>query len=243
MALSEIDKMRETSFQPPCCPEAFSRHFQRRRGVVRPRTLMPRAGAFSLIELLVVITIIGILAVLLTVSFRGITNATDMTRASDDVAKAVILASQRAFTFNHQTAISFLRPSNSGNYVAYQIWEQRDSANQSSWQAADPIRFLPTDIVISGNITFSTLLSRRNIAGPLGPFTATAFTAPTGTLWYYSLAYFAPDGSLVASTGQTSITLIGNPPTSTSGLVAGLPPNFAVVDIAPLHSIPTIYRP
>ncbi len=204
---------------------------------MRPRGLMLPAGAFSLIELLVVITIIGILAVLLTVSFRGITNATDMTRASDDVAKAVILASQRAFTFNHQTAIRFLRPGSSGNYVAYQIWEQRDSANQGSWQPADPIRFLPTDIVISSNTTFSSLLN-RNIT--TGTYTATtgSFTATTGTSWYYSLAYFAPDGSLVASTGQTSITLIPN-----TWVATGLPPNFAVVDIAPLHSIPTIYRP
>ncbi len=191
-----------------------------------------------MIELLVVMAIIAILTVLLTVSFRGITGATDMTRSSDDVAKAVVLASQRAATFNRQTSIRFLRKASTGPYVAYQIWEQADSSNAASWQPVDPIRFLPSDIVVSPDPTYSSLLSRSNITGTI--------TAPSGTMWYYSQAYFAPDGSLVASTGatpQTSITLIGLNTQTGSVYVPGLPPNFAVVDIAPLHSIPTIYRP
>ncbi len=187
-------------------------------------------------ELLVVLVIIAILSFLFTISFRGVTSSTDMTRSSDDIAKAVILASQRAATFNRQTSIRFLSQSANGSYVAYQLWEQADSANQNSWQPVEPIRLLPQDIVITSSGSFSTFLTRANITGSM--------TASTGTVWNYAQVYFAPDGSLVASTGQTSITLIGaNTSGATSGLISGLPPNFAVVDIEPLHAIPIVYRP
>ena len=185
-----------------------------------------------------VLAIIAVLTVLTTVSFRGITSSTDMTRASDDIANVVTLAAQRAATFNRQTSIRFLSlsPNSTGPYVAYQFWEQPDSANSGSWQVVEPIRMLPADIVVTNNTAFSTFLTRNS--------STTAMTSSTGTVWNYAELYFAPDGSLVAATGQTSIALIAsNNPAGVSGIVSGLPPNFAVVDISPLHSIPVIYRP
>lgn len=189
-----------------------------------------------MIELVVVIVIIAIMSFLVVGAIRGISGGTDMTRASEDVAGVVTLAAQRAATFNRQTSIRFLAPSTSSPYVAYQFWEQANSQDPTSWQPVLPIQRLPADIVITNNTAFSTLFSRSNITGTM--------TDPTGTTWNYAQAYFAPDGSLVAATGQTSIALIpANAPAGVYGLVSGLPPNFAVVDIEPLHAISVIYRP
>jgi uncharacterized protein (TIGR02596 family) len=204
------------------------------------------SAAFSLVELLVVMVIIAILSFLVIGSIRGISNSTDMTRASEDVAGVVNLAAQRAAAFNRQTSIRFLARSPSTTpYVAYQLWEQTNSQDPTSWQPAFPIQRLPADIVIMGYSTsggtsstgtFSTLFSRSGITG--------TWTDNTGTMWNYAQAYFAPDGSLVASTGQTSIAIVAtNTPAGVSGVVTGLPPNFAVVDIEPLHAITVIYRP
>jgi len=180
--------------------------------------------------------VIAIMAFLVVGSIRGISGGTDMTRSSEDVAGVITLAAQRAAAFNRQTAIRFLAHSNATPYVAYQFWEQTNSQDPTSWQPVLAIQRLPVDIVITNNTEFSTLFSRSNITGTL--------TDPTGTVWNYAQAYFAPDGSMVASAGQTSIALIpANAPAGVSGIVSGLPPNFAVVDIEPLHSIAVIYRP
>ncbi len=194
--------------------------------VATPRSSV---SAFSLIELLVVMTIMIALATLTLPAMRGISGGSNLTGATEELSGVVNLARQRASTFNRQVAIRFWRDGE--NYRSYQIWEQRDSADTNSWVPAERERKLPQGILITNHATYSSLLARAGNTG----------TSANGRA--YADALITPAGTLVASPEQTAVTLVPEFGPSGDGMVPGLPVNFGTVVIEPANTIPRIYRP
>ena len=185
-------------------------------------------SGFSLLELLVVIAIIMMLAVFMLPAMKGISGGTNLTAATEEFVGVVNLARQRSSTFNRQVAIRFWSDSASGPYRSYQLWEQKDLADPASWQSIEAERKLPIGIIITNSASYSSLLTR--------------YKGTTNSRTYAD-ALFTPSGALVASSGQTSVTFVPEFGPQNGGMVSGLPPNFGVVDINAMNSIPTIYRP
>lgn len=192
-----------------------------------PRAHQPCA-AFSMMELLVVIALVLLLSALAMPAVRSLAGGAGLASAAEELAAAVVLARQRATTFNRQTALRFWR--DGANFRSYQIWEQQDSADPASWQPMERERRLPLGIVATNHSTFSSLLTRADAAG-------------TTNGRFYADALFTPSGSLVAEPDKTCVTLVPERGPTGSGVVPGLPPNFATVVIEPFNGIPRIYRP
>ncbi len=190
---------------------------------------------FTLAELLVVIALIMLLAVLTVPAFKGISGGTNLTRAADETAGLVHLARQRAVTFNRQVAIRFYEKDD--GFGSCQLWEKPDSASDpgdpKSWKAVGQEQQLPLGVIAKKDNQFSPLLAK---------FANNTEQKPRGNVKYAEVL-FTPAGALVASGSEAMITFVPSPTTSASGLVQGLPPNFATLVIEPFNARPTIYRP
>ncbi len=79
---------------------------------MRFHAFRPLRGAFSLIELIVVIAIIGIVAVFVVPAANTIIMGTDITRGSQALASQLALARQTAVTTNHPVEVRFLKYAN-----------------------------------------------------------------------------------------------------------------------------------
>jgi uncharacterized protein (TIGR02596 family) len=185
--------------------------------------------AFSLIELLVVMAIIIMLTVITLPSMRSISSGTNLTGAAEDMAAVVNLARQRAGTFNRQVAIRFFRDTSSKPFTSYQLWEQKDSANPDSWTSIERVRHLPTGVVVTNSATYSPILEVATYQGTTNGMS-------------FSDILFLPSGSIVAQTNAT-VTLVQAVGPATTGVVSGLPPNFATIAIESMNARPMIYRP
>jgi len=208
--------------------------------MMRPRmfrSVSARRTAFSLLELLVVMAIIVIILALVVPAMRGISGGINMTSVAEEVSGSVSRARQRASTFNRQSRMRFYEDFTGALSKSYQIWEKPDIASDptlaASWKPVEAERAMPAGVTIKKDATHSALLDiYKNLSE----------TKPRGAV-KYSEVLFTPSGSLVASSSSAHITIVPEVGPATGGVVAELPPNFAVVVIEPVNSRPTIYRP
>ncbi len=85
--------------------------------------------AFSMIELLVVMAVIGILLVLTVPSMTNISRSMSLSRAGQSLADAIFLAQQQAVTRNRRTYVRLIKlPDESGVVAirAVQPWVVKD---------------------------------------------------------------------------------------------------------------------
>lgn len=198
--------------------------------IVNRQSSIANPPAFSLIELLVVVAIIGILSALIAPAMRSVSAGSSLTGASEELSGVVSLARQRASTHNRQVAIRFWMDGT--NFRSFQIWEQTDSANRASWAAAERERRLPTGIVITNSPTLSPLL--KNSRQTNGRTYADALFLPSGALVATADVVESPSKRI------TYLTIV--PERGPSGAGA-LPANYAMISIEPFNARPTIHRP
>ena len=121
-------------------------------------------GAFTLIEMLLVIAIISILMVLSVSSIHNLVNSTDLSTSAVTVVDAFNLARQRALSMNHPVEVRFYKlPPKPGSatsasslaYRALGIYE----ISENGPKLIQKLVYLPNSVEFSDSASFGTLLS------------------------------------------------------------------------------------
>lgn len=201
----------------------------------------PPKKAYSLVELLVVITIIGLMATISLPAFARISQANALTTGSALLVDQLKLAKQIAITRNHPIEVRFYElpdtsQSNKKMYRALQFFTVEDT----TYLPLGRIIFLPHGICISDSMALSTLFEtgRTDITFATGASTGVSIPG-VGTAYNYAAFRFTPDGSTTL-TNPACITLLSANDATVGG---SLPKNWFSAQINPVTGAVQIYRP
>ena len=158
--------------------------------------------AFSIVELLIVISIIAVLSVLAIAGLSSTKRSTDLQTGASALMDHLAIARQAAISGNRPVTVRFYLWENQSSSWKTQNPIRRDSvrlfrpsADGSAEEQVERVLNLPESAAISTDATFSSLLSD-----------AVSGTAKTDTRGSYRSFRFMPDGSIDCS-GTTSPTL------------------------------------
>ena len=225
------------------------------------RTMPSKNRAFSLLELIIVIFIIGIIAVFVTPAASTILRGSQISQAEQILTDQVKLGRQEALIRNHNIEVRFIQygdpelpgekandPS-TGYYRAIQLMEILDNG---AIVPIYPPQILPQSVVInSGNL--STMINDPSVQPPTTARQSRSTvdgsggdpSLPKGINMNYRYVYFRfrPDGSTTLSTTSGTIWCItlhnfNDKPTGNN-----LPPNFVTLQLDPISGSVRIYRP
>ena len=199
-----------------------------------------RIAAFTLTELLVVITIILIMASLMGPTLNSALRGTGMTQGADKVIGVLSLAHQTAVTKNQTVEVRFYAykdpetPGDTGQCHALQAFSIDDALNATPIMKAQA---LPSTVILTTNSTLSTLFS-------LTPTTSPSVKIPrAGTSYSYVSFRFNRSGAtdLVgnATQAQWCVTIMN----ALDYQGSALPKNYTTVAIDPYNGSIKTYRP
>lgn len=208
----------------------------------------PSRWAFTLLELMLVIAMIGVLFTLLAPAVNTLMRGSRLTQASDKVVAVLSLARQTALTTNHSVEVRFYQYGDpevpgetvdhpaTGKYRAIQTVETKEDGTEIKGR----IEKLPLAIIIDSGSTLSPLLGDTlaktwsdtpppipvvgsNYLCRAFQFLADGSTnlpSAGGALWFFTLH------NLVDGDGRTTP-----------------PPNYATLKIDPVNGLLKVYRP
>jgi len=188
--------------------------------------------AFSLIELLVVMAVIGILLAASMPALTSLTAGSNLNRAGLLVGDQIALARQEAVSKNREVQIVFYNMTNGANpgWRALGILRIEQTSSGKSAKPVSRIIQLPENVIISSSTSLSPMLA----AGTTG-----ATNIPTLGNVQYSAIRFRPNGSLVSGFGTANSTL-----TLQNATAQGEPPpNYYTIQVNPLTGRVSVYRP
>lgn len=203
-----------------------------------PTPAGPRSPAFTLIELLLVISIAAILMTLVAPKLNSIAMGSNLTRAGQLVGDEIARARQEAVTGNLDVKVVFFYlPATNGRSTAgwagMQIWRVVQTNNGPSDKPLSRVVTFPQGVNISppDTTTLSPLL------------TGTAITGTTSLPAYGSVPYvgfrFRANGATDSSvTGTNNFLTLQN--ANTKGPV---PANYYTIQVNPLTGKVTVFRP
>ncbi len=134
----------------------------------------PLRSAFSLVELIIVIAIIGIIALFVVPAANTIIMGSDITRSAQALTGQLALARQTAVTRNHPVEVRFLRfadpeipgesPSSPGTWKfrAVQLMEVFDNGTMA---LVGKVERMPGNVIMDPSV-FSSLLDTSNTSEP-----------------------------------------------------------------------------
>ncbi len=180
-------------------------------------SLAPRQKAFTLLELLAVIAIIGLLAGLVVPAFSHLAESSKLTNAATQLANELNYAQQLAIKNNVPTSVVFYSYKNSTNadttprFQAFQTWVQAPNQALNTYAAYRPgskVMPLPEGIIISYSSTYSTVLSNHSATAPATFASSFSVPSTTSDSWspassnggteldhtYFKITFY-PDGS------------------------------------------------
>jgi len=188
-----------------------------------------RRVAFSLIELLVVVAIIGILAAITVPALASIQRANGVNRAGQMLGDAIIAARQEASSKNRDVELRIILLENPSGYRAFQTWIADDRGVMSPLGKAER---LPDSVLIASGSQLSPILeANTNLAGTTN-FGALGNRAFTGLR---IRAGGLPDPNI--TTSNNFLTVRGLTDTATP------PANFYAIRLVPATGRVTIHRP
>ncbi|QIF01014.1 Verru_Chthon cassette protein D [Roseimicrobium sp. ORNL1] len=206
-------------------------------------------GGFTLIEMLVVITIIGLLIALTVPALTRTMEANRLTSAGEGFTNRISQAQQLAAARNKRMQVWFIRSSstdsidNTNAFRSYAICEVPSDGTQAKIIAGPfPVE---TGIVIADSATLSPL-----VTGPMIPVPEQMSPAPDARA---SVVELAPDGGMKKMKSGANglvgedtplancfLTFVKDIP---SELSASVPTNFYTVQIDPFTSRARTFRP
>jgi uncharacterized protein (TIGR02596 family) len=221
------------------------------------RTHSPNQRAFSLLELLVVILIIGIVAVFVTPAVTTILRGSQLSQAEQIVTDQIKLAHQYAVTKNRSIQVRFIRYGDpetpgekkdvptTGAYRAIQVFEILDSG---AILPLDKPQLLPQSIVVNSG-SLSTLISDTSMKVVTASKEKTPDgggdpALPRGIDWNYQYVAFTflRDGSTnLKATGVAWCVTLHN--INEKSAISAPPANFVTLQVDPVSGSLRIFRP
>jgi uncharacterized protein (TIGR02596 family) len=201
--------------------------------------------AFSLIELLVVVAIIGLMSALVVPALSGILGGTRLNTAAETVAGSLTSARQIAATKSREVEVRLITmkdpvfPGSSDKIRGIQILEIRES----STNAIGKPRIFPNGIIIGSSVAMSSLADLTNNT----PGDGDASISGVGKTYTYRQFRIRPDGSfnmksLLPSATNFFVTLYDEK--FESQVSGSTPPaNFATIQFEPTTGNSILYRP
>jgi len=191
--------------------------------------------AFTLLELLVVISIIALVAGMIVPSMNSILQGTNLEQGARTVVDQISLARQIASTRNCTTQICLIKLSGSSGkgYGAMQI---RTPGKTGTMTAAAKLATLPQSMVISEDGT--------NLSKILPILTDTGTMTVGGASVPYVAFSLRPSGVVVpVLSGSSRANLYMTVVPARFADATTLPPNNAVIQINPDSGTPLVFRP
>jgi uncharacterized protein (TIGR02596 family) len=221
--------------------------------IAKPALHRGRSRAFTLVELLVVITIAAILSAVTLPTFFSLQGSYNLSAAGQVITAQLGLARQNALAYSHPVQVRFYQVAdyNSATPVfrAMQCFLEGDSGTT----AISKPYFFPAPIRVfqatSGGVDVSSLLTQSYsgitvVASGDPTITANPLPPPIGTSYQYSFFRFRPNGmtDLSTATSTTTLLTIG---LETAPIVAAtsLPKNYVTLQLNALSGVVTVYRP
>ena len=199
------------------------------------------AAAFSLLEMIVVIAIVGIIAAMAIPVAGSVSRATKLTQASQTIGDQLAIARQTAIATNRAVEVRFYQyadPEVPGSKVAFRAIQALEIVNPRLITAVDKLQALPDSMIIDSAPVLSSILdpAKRTVSA------GTDSLPRVGTNYKYVAMRFRPDGSsdLLPTAGTWFLTV--HDEIQGDGLTQP-PPNFATIEIDPVNGALKFFRP
>jgi uncharacterized protein (TIGR02596 family) len=214
-----------------------------------------RKKGFTLVELLAVVTIMGLLSAATLPAIQSVLQSTSITQGGQTLVEQINLARQIASTRNTTVQVRLIKlaqvqnPSATG-YNAIQLWGTPSGNNQAI--PLGHMVILPPSVVISEDTTnYSKLLAEASV--PALPLPTLQVAAGVASYTYFSVT---PSGMIPVSNlaaGETSemtgayLSLVpahyGNSSTLPTPGVTSAQSNYLIVQMNPNTGSTLVYRP
>lgn len=215
------------------------------------KTRRPPLRAFSLVELIVVVSIILILIVLITPSVVPLLRASNVNQSAAMLVDELNLARQIALTQNRDVEVRFYQVASKSdpNDVQFRAFRSflPNPQNPAAAQALSAVRYLPEPAIISADAQYSTLLDYGGIGGQRAGLMKGQEVLPGNTNPSSYTSF------LFRSTGGTNLTPIDPPDgkwfltlyleNASKNSATGIPDNYFTALVEPVTGRVRTFRP
>jgi uncharacterized protein (TIGR02596 family) len=209
--------------------------------------LLRKNFAFTLVELLVVVSIMVIIAGLVAPAANTMLRGSQITQSADAIMAQLSSARQTAMTANRTMEVRFYRladPSLVGNATAVRAIQVFKIEDNGDAKPDGRVQWLPGSILMDSDPTLSTLLgsarekSSWTTASPVDP----KLSLPrVGTSYAAFCFRFRPDGSTdLDPPAKWFVTIHAE---NDGDNHSTLPANFATIQVDPVSGSLKLYRP